>query len=82
MFQSKDQFRHVETCFLFTELRFFLQMPKELPAVLEVSHEEQLGVSLEAELEANEKRGSLTLLEDLAFCDCVGDLVTSDDLLL
>jgi len=81
VFEGEGEFCDVETSALLGEAGLALEMPKELTSTLKIRDKIELGVSLEAKLEANEERRVERTLKDLALTNGVCNLLLGDDLL-
>jgi len=81
VFEGEGEFCDVETSALLGEASLALEMPKELTSTLEVRNKIELGVSLEAKLEADEERRVEGTLKDLALTNGVCNFLLGDDLL-
>jgi hypothetical protein len=81
MLQRQHQLGDIKPCPLLTKLGLPLQMPKQLPAALEIRDEVKVRVGLKAKLQSDEKRRLDGALEDLALADGVRDFLLGDDLL-
>ena len=80
--ERKGEFGDVEPRAIFSEPGLSLQVPEELSARLEIGHEEEFLVGLEAKFETDQEGTFERRLEDLALADGVRDLFLGYDFLL
>jgi hypothetical protein len=82
MLQREDELGNIKPGPLLAESRLLLQMPEQFSSALEISHEVQVSVGLEAELESDEERRVQGTLQNLALPDGVCDFLLCDDFFL